>query len=263
MKINREKAIEWWMDELHEELNSGRKQLLEEYLDQHPELRGELAESSSTWDALEQVDTPTPSSDMEVRFQAMLAGYQSATTPRSNLRETVSLWFSTNWRTSLSSLCIGLLIGFLLLPGGDDREVQALSEEVSQMKKMLMLSMIEKPQAQERIRAVNMMDDLASSDERVISSLVNTLNNDKSLNVRLAALDALVRYGKHANVREALVKSIVHQDSPLLQVALADVMILLQEKEAIGAFEHVLQDSPVDESVRSKLESTIETLKEI
>lgn len=262
MKIDEEKAIEWWMEDLHGQLSDKQKHALELYLNQHPELREELMESASTWQELEKV-TPAPGPDMEARFQAMLEGYAAGAEKKGNtLGETFRRWVHTNWQTSLASLCLGLLIGFFMLPRENDK-VDTLSAEVSQMKKMLMLSLIEKPQAQERIRAVNMVDEVAGSDERITGSLIATLNNDKSINVRLAALEALLAYGNKENVREALVRSIARQDSPLLQVALADAMLLLQEKKAIREFSNILEAENIDENVRFKLTSTIETLKEI
>lgn len=263
MKINEEIAIEWWMEDLHGQLSDERKQALELYLNQYPKLREELMESASTWQELEKVETPGPGPDMEARFRAMLEGYATGSERKRNvLSETFSRWIHTNWQTSLASLCLGLLIGFFLLPQEDDN-VETLSAEVSQMKKMLMLSLIEKPQAQERIRAVNMADEVSGSDERITGSLISTLNNDKSINVRLAALEALLAYGNKESVRESLVRSIARQDSPLLQVALADAMLLLQEKKAIREFSNILEAESIDENVRFKLKSTIETLKEI
>lgn len=262
MEINKEKAIEWWMEDLHGQLEDEQKNALELYLGQHPELREELLESATIWTELDNLETPAPSPNMEARFHAMMDGYTTATEKESSRWESINRWLHAHWQTSLASLCVGLIIGLFIWPRGNT-DVKELSAEVSQMKKLLMLTMIEKPQAQERIRAVNMTDGLSGNDERISGALIETLNNDKSVNVRLAALEALLGYGNQETVREALIRSIQQQDSPHLQVALADAMLLLQEKKAIDEFKSILGAENVDKNVRFKLESTIQTLKEI
>jgi hypothetical protein len=77
---------------------------------------------------------------------------------------------------------------------------------------------------------VSYTSDITHADEKVINALFTTLNNDLNVNVRLVALEALTQFAKDAIVREGLVKSLAVQDSPMVQVALADVMVKLQEK---------------------------------
>ncbi|WP_421891413.1 HEAT repeat domain-containing protein [Marinoscillum sp.] len=262
MKLNKDLATEWWMDDLAGQLDAERKLQLETYLSENPDLASELRETQTIWTQMETMETPEPGESMDVRFQAMLSGYQSAASKQSFDWTFLTQWFRSNWQVGFAALVIGLVIGTLVIPR-PNQEVNQLASEVQEMKKMLMLTLIEKPQAQERIKAVNMVSDMPRSDEKVIDALVFTLNQDPSNNVRLAALEALMVYGNNSNVREALVSSISTQESPLLQVALADAMILLQEKSAAAQFSKVLSSPKVDDSIKSKLESTIQTLKEI
>merc|ERR1712072_359159 len=152
---------------------------------------------------------------------------------------------------------MGLVIGIFFIPK-QQNDVADLTAGVQKMKEMLMLTMIEKPQAQDRIKAVNLTKELPNVDTKVTDALISTLNQDESINVRLAALEALIPYGKQSEVRQALIQSIKLQNSPLVQVALADAMIMLQEKAAVESFKDMLQSEDVDESIKPKLQSTIE-----
>lgn len=266
MELNKDRAAEWWMEDLNGELDSVRKVALMDFLEENPELRQELLETANIWNEMEKLSIPEPAVEMDRRFGALLSAHQHANAAsRYSFGEKLGYWFQQNWITSLTSLCIGLFIGVVIISGNKDGngEIAQLSNEVHQMKKMMMLTLIEKPQAQDRIRAVNMVSDMSKSDEKVTQALIFTLNEDESVNVRLAALEALISYGDKAFVREALVRSIARQNSPLMQVALADAMLLLQEKSAVDEFNEILRSSEVDENVKSKLELTIETLKEI
>lgn len=264
-EINDDVAIVWWADLLEGNLDNEKKVLLEQYLSSHPKLAKELKDEQIIWDQLESIEVPEPSKAMDRSFYSMLEGYQSASANRSvfsDLIEKISYWLNANWQVSLSALTIGLVIGFFVLPKNNG-DVSELASEVQDMKKLLVLSMIEKPRAQDRIKAVNMVSEIPESNHTITMTLISTLNNDKSMNVRLAALEALMTYASHSFVREALVRSITKQESPLMQVALADAMIDLQEKSALKPFSQLLDSTLVEESVKSKLESTIKTLKEI
>lgn len=261
MKLNEEQAIAWWMDHLAGTLDKEKKILLEAYLNENPTLSEELNETASLWDQMGDLKVPEPSKAMDHRFEGMLTGYRTAASGgfRWSL---LTRWAQANWQVGFASLVIGMVIGIFLV-SRPNQEVLALTSEVQDMRKMLMLTLMEKPQAQDRIKAVNMTSDMPGADQKVIGALTSTLNHDPSINVRLAALEALLAYSNQPNVRESLVSSIGMQQSPLMQVALADAMIALQEKSAAEEFSKVLNSPGLNESIKPKLESTIQTLKEI
>ena len=61
-------------------------------------------------------------------------------------------------------------------------------------------------------------------------------------------------------VREGLVQSIVKQDSPIIQVTLANLMVALQEKESIEPFKTLMRTKELDKSVKQKLETSINSI---
>jgi hypothetical protein len=76
----------------------------------------------------------------------------------------------------------------------------------------------------------------------------------------LAALDALRGYAKDGKVREELVRSIGHQDSPLVQVALAELMVALQEKKSVNELEKIMKNDRTPVEVKNKIKESIEVL---
>lgn len=266
MELTKDIATEWWMEALNDELDPVRKDALMVFLKKHPDFHQELLESAELWHRMADLEALAPSTEMDLRFENMLRSHTTHSQQRLGFSDRLIQWVHQHWAPGLAFLVIGLAIGIFLIPDGqspDREELAHLSSEVGQMKKMLMLSLIEKPQAQDRIKAVNMVSELGKNDEKITEALISTLNKDPSVNVRLAALEALMSYGTRSSVREALIRSIALQNSPLMQVALADAMVVLQEKSSIDAFNQILRSSGVDENVKSKLEFTIETLKEI
>jgi hypothetical protein len=61
-------------------------------------------------------------------------------------------------------------------------------------------------------------------------------------------------------VREALVRSIALQESPLVQVALAELMAALQVKSSVQEWEKVLENRQTPPEIRKKIQETIQVL---
>ena len=142
-------------------------------------------------------------------------------------------------------------------PGGESRQLEVLTAQVHEMREMMMLSLLQNPAASERIRAVSYTSDIRHVDPRIATALLATLNNDPNVNVRLTTLEALTHFAHDPLVREGLVQSIIQQSSPLVQAAMADVMLRLQEKRAVPSFKKLLQQKDLNSMVRARIEQTI------
>ena len=128
------------------------------------------------------------------------------------------------------------------------------------MRQMMMLSLLENPSASERLRAVSYTEEISNVNAQVTDALLRTLNEDPNINVRLVTLEALIKYSGQHKVREELIRSIANQESPIVQSALADIMIRLQEKRSVSAFKHLLENTRNDNPVKPKIEKTITQL---
>ena len=208
-----------------------------------------------------EIEAPDPSSALDQRFRKMVKEERE----RSRKKWWAGLFSVTEFGPRLAfasaSLIVGLAAGyFLWSPEKNDEQIVQLGKEISAMREMMMLSLLEKESATDRLKAVNLTQDMDQVSKTVTTALLETLNNDENVNVRLAALDALRPYSKDGQIREALVKSIGEQKSPLVQVALAELMVALQEKGAIDAFNKILQDTETPSDIKKRIQ---ESIKEI
>ncbi|WP_425389563.1 HEAT repeat domain-containing protein [Ekhidna sp.] len=262
MKINSKKAEELWQDKLAGNISENEEKALTDFLASNPEKAKELGELEQTWDLFEEIERPEPSDAMDARFEGMMAAYeQNQKEVRPNMLDWIVIQMTKSWQVGLASLVMGLFIGWWMLPSQNQKQdIAQLSSEIQSMKEMMMLTLIEQPKAQERIRAVNLAAELPKADEKVVNALITTLNNDENLNVRLASLESLVRYVDEPNVRQALVDALKLQESPLVLVAIADVLVAIQEKSSVDAMQQ-LKENTEDEIVKEKLDESIQTLK--
>ncbi len=80
------------------------------------------------------------------------------------------------------------------------------------------------------------------------------------MNVRLASLEALQNYSKSPVVRAGLVRSIPQQDSPLVQVALAELMVKLQEKSSVKELKKIMDQKTTPKEVKQRIKESINVL---
>ena len=202
----------------------------------------------------------TPSINLDDTFYASLAAEKKSLAKPASFNW--SELFQWNPRTgfALALLVVGLVGGYMINYLQPNSDVKELTSEVSQLKEMMMLSMLEKESATDRLKAVSLSNDLEKVSKKVTDALIQTLNNDPNVNVRLATLDALSEYAKNPEVRVQLVKSIPHQDSPLVQIALAELMVALREKSSVKEFRKLMEEQSTPKEVKEKLKESIDVL---
>jgi hypothetical protein len=223
----------------------------------------DLSELREMEEGVEQLETPMPSMSLDYKFHAMLQAEKK--TPRSSSFSWKSLFswdgFAPKFALASVALIVGLIGGkYLQTPGQKDLQIQELGREVSDLKEIMMLSMLEKESPTERLKAVGLTEDMDQASKAVTNALLQTLNNDENLNVRLAALDALRPYSQQSDVREALIRSIAQQQSPLVQVALAELMAALQAKSSVKELQKIMRDKSMPSEIKKKIQESIEIL---
>jgi hypothetical protein len=229
--------------------------------------REEIEAMHSVDKLIEKTPVPEPSDRMDKRFFTMLeeekrkallgepeietkkVSLASLITPGLKIAAGITLfllgWFASGW----------------LGPSpAQNNQIANLTGEVKQLKETLVLTMMQQSSTVERIKAVNMTSEFDMADSRIIESLLVLLNKDSNDNVRLLALDALIRYSAVPEVREGLVASIGNQTSPLVQLRLAEIMLVLNEKSAVPEIREVLKNASLNYSVRSKMNEALVVL---
>jgi hypothetical protein len=250
------------------ELSGEERVLVETHLDGCNECRREWERLQEMWGRLDDVVAPEPAADARVKFDAMLDSYKESVRNRPafglwpGLRELLHGHPAFAVGYSLLLIFAGLSVGYLLhrspaVSAPDKNELIALTAQVSEMKEMMMKTLLQNPSASERMRGVSYTSEIKTVNKDVIDALLSTLNNDPNTNVRLMTLETLTHYTDNPLVREGLVQSILQQDSPLLQAALADVMLHLQEKRAVHPLKKLLQQKDLNEMVRTRIEEAI------
>ena len=200
-----------------------------------------------------------PSIKLDDAFQAMMEREKSRQKRFSISWPSITLWLP-RIGVAAAMLVAGWLAGSKWSGSGPDANVQQLTQQVGELKEMMMLSLLEKESATERLRAVSLTSEMDKVSDKVTNALFQTLNNDPNVNVRLAALDALKPYVHQSNVREGLVRAIALQDSPLVQVSLAELMVAIQEKKSVTELKKLLESNRTPKEVKERIQKSIQIL---
>lgn len=225
-----------------------------------PDSLRSLSQRLGTW------EMPEPSERMKDNFYTLLASEQKKSdSPGFSLSGLFRDFDISVWMPRLAYALVFLLLGYIggqaFSPAAGYRsEIQTMAGEIRQVRQVMMLSLLDEPMAAERIKAINTSQYIDDPDEKIIDALLNALNNDPNENVRLAAVDALLMFSGDDKVRNGLMESIPQQQSPMMQIALADGMAAIDEKDAIPYFLQLLENEQLNESARNKINQTIHKL---
>src|SRR5580698_6771712 len=234
--------------------------------------RKEVEEMRELLLAMADQELRQPGPGLRENFQVMLQSELNMETTDDLLRrarggkvEHVETRKGIGWM--VAAACILLVGGFWMGTMGSGRkgsdtaqQLTSMQKEIKGMKEVLLYSLIDDESASQRIKAVSYAEAIPNPDKKVIDVLVNTLNHDKSVNVRLAALYSLGSWSDNQTVRDSLVTSLTGQKEPLIQVMLINLLAAKKESRAIAPIKDILSNSNTLPEVKEVAQRILKTL---
>ena len=233
-------------------------------------------ESYAIWKKLAQLPEEQPSPAMRARFETMLNAYEEGRWEHDKLksqrRQIAPAGFFGGWLRmpalqlagAAAMLAVGLFIGRNVLPNqAQSQEAKQLAElhnELSATKQLVTLTLLQQESASERLQGVSYSMQVSRPDPEIVAALLHTLRHDNSVDVRLAALDALRRYGNEPRVRKGLVDSLQTQQSPMVQASLVDTLVEMGEKSALPNIKKLEESPNLNPTVKQRAQQGIEKL---
>lgn len=253
-------------------------------IEQHCEHCATCAQDVVMWKQLAMLPEETPSAESRQRFDAMLHAY-SATATETALAQSKAQqsrriataakpsWNFIEWLRSpfgavawsAALLLIGLFAGTQVSnrtkPAQND-ELASLHAEVTSMRQLVALSMLQQQSASERLQGVSWSTREDHLDPQVQTALLRTLRDDGSVDVRLAALDALSRHAGQPQVRKGVLEALQQQQSPLVQVALIDQLTEWRDPDVAQRLRTLEQTPNLNPAVKQRAEWALAKLQE-
>jgi len=244
--MNCDEAGSLLADRLKELLSADDERRLEAHLESCPACRDEADAITMLWGEMRDSQDEVPSERMRSRFHAALAAYEDRT-HRARLARYLD-WLQPApilLQTALAAtvLVIGIVIGGDL--ADPSSEIDELRREVSAMS----VALLDHQSASERLLGIAWSAPNAASDQ-VANALLDVLRNDRNVNVRLAAVEALGQWVDRPQVAGALLDALVIEQAPLLQVALVQLLLDRNVANATVVARQLLESGNLDPTVQ-------------
>lgn len=233
---------------------------LKEHLNSCSNCWQEWQELQETWARLGILREEQPGPELRRNFYQALEAAQkdlaAGNSWRQKLTRLLPAWrpAAPALRLAAASLVVaaGFGIGFFAGAGGDGGKIERLGREVDRLQQQMTLQLLDQPSASARLQGISLSSRVQDPAPALVAALLNTLDNDPSVNVRLSAVDALYLFSGREEVRTALAISLSRQTSPLVQIALIDLLVSLKEKQAAAALKKLLADKTIIPEVEQR-----------
>jgi len=251
-------------DFLLDNLAENERAKFEAHLLSCPACKQDVETLTTLWMKLGSIPAEQPSAELRLRFDTMLEAYEQGikqAKPRPGLYYMINTWLEKwfpkqpifQFATVVLLLIFGLIIGSRLnILKTNNGEMAQLRIEVQNMRRMVAISLLKQQSPSERLQGVSLSYQLEQPNSEILTTLINTLNFDPNVNVRLATIDALYLFSDRPTIREGLIESLTKQQSPLVQIAIIDLLVEIREKRSIQALRQLIEDNHLIPEVRER-----------
>ena len=237
-------------------LEGAEQSAYETHLESCDSCRAEAARLETLWRGLALLPHEEPGGAVRGRFYDTLRAYRQGMDAHPRWR-----WPVWQIAAAAALLLIGVAAGYLSQSNQRGEEMAELRGEVANMRQLVALSLLQQQSASERLRGVSWAYRSDSNNTEVLDALVTAINHDTSVNVRLAAVDALHAFAGSPVTRRAIVESLPRQNTPLVQVALIDLLVDLKDREAAAGLRALAGGASVNDGVRERAQWALERLQ--
>jgi hypothetical protein len=218
-----------------------------------------------------------PGHGLRDSFQVMLQSELNMETaddllrrPREGKEEKAGVKGRIAWMTAAACILLfgGIWIGSMLgsrkaapdVASDMPKKLDTMQREMKEMKEAMLYSLIDNESASQRIKAVSYAEEISNPDQHVIQVLVSTLNHDKNVNVRLAALYSLASVADSRQVRDSLVTSLPKQTEPLIQVMLINLLVEKKDNRAVAPIRDIISNKNTLPAVKDAAQRSLKTM---
>jgi len=233
-----------------------------EHLKECARCRQDLQRSGHIWALLADIPEPAPDwAEMRERFARTMEGSHAHQGWSAVLR---MLGQQPVYAAviSIALLAAGAFVGRQIPASGpaSSRDFNAMRQELRDVREMLALSLMQQTLASDRIKGASWAARMDDPRPDVLTELIDVLLHDPNVNVRLACLRALERFGERPAVREGVAKALAGEQSSLVSVALIEFVVEAKDKMAIDTLRRLSVDPMRDQAVRDRAAQALERL---
>ena len=241
------------VDLLEDTLDDASRQLVLEHIDDCPDCIKAKEELTILMKRIDQYEDQSPAEVLDMRFEAMLEQEKALRYPMKAGRRSDS----TKWWTQAIKVAASILLVLTAYYFGLYSSQSSHQAELALMKEKMALSLMESNSASKRIQAVMYSQEFDHTNDRILQALIKLMNNDKQVNVRLAAVNALSRYAEVQSVKEALIERLEVEQNPSMQLELIQILIKILDDQVAPAIKKLQDDEKTPVFLKDEIRKQI------
>ena len=238
-----------FLDYLDNNLNPIEKEKVKSHLVQCPDCSAKLEQFKKLNKFFITPNEVQTSQTLKDEFTILLENEKSKITGSSTRLKMIKS--SLKIAASILIFIAGSVFGIIIQNNNlSTSKISNLENELNNLKQQVIFETLKNQTASEKIQAINYTTYNENIENRLADILIETLNADNNINVRLAALDALSQFSKEPFIRNNLINSLLIQDNPYLQVGLIKVLVDFNLQEANEAIHIFLNQNDLKQEVK-------------
>lgn len=114
-----------------------------------------------------------------------------------------------------------------------------------------------------RLEGIYHFDDTFNKEDyEIIDTLIKILHEDSNVNVKIATIDALLKFSDNEIIRKNLVEALANEKQSLVQIKLIKSLSFLREKRAQKSLERLIENDGTLRIVKNNAHLAMSTLKQ-
>lgn len=215
-----------------------------------------LKETSVFLEKLNTVELALPGDKVRSSFLEMLEEEKKLLEPKiRELKTDPSLSWKTAFQIAASLLLLvgGYLWGSHMKNQEVTQQISLLNQEARILKQDMTLALLDNQSASKRIKAVNYTEEIVRPDTKILEALIDRMNYDANINVRLAAAEALSRFSNNEQVKDAFIKALTTEKNPSIQIAVIEFLVKVQDQRAKAPMQVLLEQNETPGYVKDQV----------
>ena len=242
------------IDFIDQSLSEQEMKEIQEYIDQNEDLAQEVEEMKKLFFDMSEEEMEQPSDSLRMNFEDMLAAEKAKIQPKETQEtKVINLQERTSWKSYLQVAASVLLVASAFVIGTLVGPETNTTDQV--------LAQIENESSSQRIAALNLSEDIQSTDRRILQAFIDRMLYDEKPTVRLAAVEALAKFSSEEMVKVAFLKALEKDIDPAIQIELIQVLSKIEEKRALTPMKNLLNNEEVPEYVKKEIQYNITSLE--
>lgn len=219
------------------------------------------------WQNLGELELPLPPKNSEQRFEKALSEFKQAHLEGGyGTSQAKPLAFRIGslapWLGLAAIFLFGFFLGNSFLFNSQERkDLAELRNELKASRELIALSMLQQASVSDRMRGALQCAAIEEPSAAFVPALIQTIQNDSSVNVRLAALGALAPFAHNETVIQEF-RTMLNSDQPLLVKAqLIGFLAAERDEASLPVLQKLAEDELQHSVVREKARRALEEIR--